>query len=141
MEHHTDFAPFKNTCGDRDWFNAQFSNEFSSHATKPGIYSERRLVDDVAYDLSEYGDMRVYFSREEQFGACEREEVRGSLEPPFPCSPTSPRARGRAIGTPKSALELTELLSPAEMARPKGTLALYGREEVRPNVSTFWSHW
>jgi hypothetical protein len=76
---------------DRDWFNVQFSNEFSSHAIRPGIYSERRLVD-VAYNLSDpnYGDMRVYFSREEQFGVYEREEVRGSLEPPFLMLPHIP---------------------------------------------------
>ena len=76
---------------DRDWFNAQFSNEFTSFTSRPGIYSDRRLVK-VAYDLSDpkYGDMRVYFSREEQVGEYEREEVRGSLEPPFLMIPHIP---------------------------------------------------
>jgi len=77
---------------DRDWYNLfQFSNEFSSLSSRPGIYSHRRLVR-TTYNLSDprYGDMSVYFSREEQVGEYEREEVEGSLEPPFLMLPHIP---------------------------------------------------
>ncbi|MFP3200444.1 MAG: hypothetical protein RXR06_11285 [Thermoproteus sp.] len=77
---------------DRDWYNGlQFSNEFSSLSSRPGIYSDRRLVK-TAYNLSDprHGDMRVYFSREEQADGYEREEVEGSLEPPFLMLPHIP---------------------------------------------------
>lgn len=73
---------------DRDWYNQQYSNEFSSFTSKPG-----QLIK-IYYNLSDprYGDMNVSFSREEERADEYKrvEDVKGFLEPPFLMLPHIP---------------------------------------------------
>jgi len=72
---------------DRDWYNQQYSNEFSSFTSKQG-----HLIK-IYYNLSDpsYGDMSISFSREERAEEYKRiEDVEGFFEPPFLMLPHIP---------------------------------------------------